>query len=781
MDSDQENQNKLVTVRQTSQPPDSLHDQPVLPGYPAALDDFDRVHFLDYWRVVLKRRWTILSFVFAVVLLTAVATWKAVPLYRATARIRIDSESAQENLLPFPAAQGRSDVYLDSEEYLQSEFKVLESQTLALRVVRALNLDRNPEFASETTRPPSSRILTSIRRTLDLVGKRGKRPDPATTEERRLDGLANQVREGLSMSPVRHSRIVDISFDSTDPKLSADVVNTLANEYIQMNFETKFGATTMASDFLAKQIRDLKARVEKSEEELVRFSREHDIYDIGDKQNVILQKLADLNTAMTSAQADRIQKESLWKIVQDAGPGNFPDILRNDLIKTLETSVAELNLQKAKLETDFKRPWPELERVTSQLEEAERQLERQKQRAIQSVGTEYHAAVQRENLLAQALAAQKLQANTFNENSIQYGIIKHQVDTDKQLYDGLLQRMKEAGVSAGLKSSNIRVIDPATPPASPFSPNKPMNLALALAIGLMGGVGLAFFVEYLDGSIKTPDDVDRYIKLPFLGIVPSAASFKMSSHLKLLMGARSNGASINGSSHKIELISYHAAQSCISEAYHNLRTSISLSSGTGRPPKTLLITSSHAVEGKTTTALNLAITLAQTGGRVILLDCDMRNPRIHHALNLDNASGMSSILSGNSYCSSLIQVTGIPNLFAIPAGPVPPNPAVLAGSPRVRLSLALLDQYFDHIILDSPPVLSVADPRLLATAVDGVVLVVKGGETPKEAVQRTSRLLKEVHAHMIGILLNNVDIRSPDYYYSSKYYCYGYHNDRSAA
>ena len=772
MDIDQEKNDRLVAARQTSQPSGCLRDQSAVPGYPAVLDDFDRVHLLDYWRVILKRRWTILSFVFAVVLVTAVGTWKSVPLYRATTRIRIDPEPAQENFLPFPAAQERSDVYLDSQEYLQSEFKVLESQTLALRVVRTLNLDRNPEFASETTRSPRSWILTSMRKSLDLLGKRAKPADPATAEQRRLDGLGNLIRGGLSMSPVRNSRIVDLSFDSTDPKLSADVVNTLSNEYIQMNFETKFGATTMASDFLAKQIMDLKARVEKSEEELVRFSREHDIYDIGDKQNVILQKLADLSTALTSSQADRIQKESLWKIVQDAGPGNFPDILRNDLIKTLETSVAELNLQKAKLETDFKRPWPDLERVTSQLEEAERQLDHQKQRAIKSIGTDYRTAVQRENMLAQALAAQKLQANTFNENSIQYSIIKHQVDTDKQLYDGLLQRMKEAGVSAGLKSSNIRVIDPATPPASPFSPNKSMNLALALAIGLMGGVGLAFFVEYLDGSIKTPDDVDRYIKLPFLGIIPSAASFKPSPYCKLLAGARSHASNGNGKSGKVELISYQDAKSSISEAYHNLRTSISLSSGTGRPPKVLLITSSQAVEGKTTTALNLAITLAQAGGRVILLDCDMRNPRVHRALGLDNTSGMSTILSGNSYCSSLIQETEIPNLFAIPSGPVPPNPAVLAGSPRLKQSLALLDQYFDHVILDSPPVLSVADSRLLATAVDGVVLVVKGGETPKEAVQRTSRLLQEVHAHVIGVLLNSVDIRSADYYYYSKYYGY---------
>jgi capsular exopolysaccharide synthesis family protein len=304
-----------------------------------------------------------------------------------------------------------------------------------------------------------------------------------------------------------------------------------------------------------------------------------------------------------------------------------------------------------------------------------------------------------------------------------------------------------------------------------------MNLALALAIGLMGGIGLAFFVEYLDSSIKTPDDVDRFIKLPFLGVIPSSASFKLSPRRRQLAAGRIGGSGVKANSNKVELISYYQAKSRISEAYHNLRTSISLSSGTGRPPKTLLITSSQAVEGKTTTALNLAITLAQTGGKVVVLDCDMRNPRIHRALGLDNTNGMSTFLSGNSDCSSLIQETEIPNLFAIPAGPIPPNPAVLAGSPRLKQSLALLDGYFDHVVLDSPPMLAVADPRFLATAVDGVVLVVKGGKTPKEAVQRTTRLLQEARAHVIGVLLNNVDIRSADYYYRSKYYCYGYHKD----
>jgi len=766
-------ENKLIRAEDAARLPAYYYPPAETPAY-MRMPEEDQVNLRDYWRVLVKRRWTILTFTLAVVVITAIATWKATPIFRATIKIQIDPE--QTNVLPFKDTQDLGFIYAQSQEYLQTQFKVLESKTLATRVIRASNLDHNPRFLSEVNPTPSSKSIIWLRDTFGLSEKGGKTDDPTSVEERRLDSLVRQFGGSLSTAPIRNSRLVDVSFEARDPNLAAEVVNTLANEYIQMNFETKFNATSMASDFLAKQIVDLKAKVEKSEEELVRFSREHDIYAISDKENVILQKLSDLNTALTVAQSDRIQKESVWNIVQQAGPGGFPDILRSDLIKTLESTISDLRVQKAKLDAQFKLPWPDLEKVNSQLEEAEKQLAQQKQRAVKNAETEYRTALQREKLLAQALAAQKVEANAFNQNSIQYNIIKRQVDTDKQLYDGLLQRMKEAGVSAGLKSSNIHILDQATPPRTVYKPNKVLNLSLAMAIGLMLGVGLAFFVEYLDSSVKTPDDVDRYIRLPSLGVIPSVSSYLPAPQRKLLAASTqgSNGSKGDGNFKAVELIAYYDVKSLVSEAYRSLRTSVLLSSGSGRPPKMLLITSSQMGEGKTTTALNVAITLAQTGEKVILLDCDMRNPRIHRALGFDNANGMSTFLSGNSDLSSLIQQSEIPNLFAVPSGRIPPNPAELVGSPRLKQGLALLEGYFDHIVIDSPPVLSVTDARILATTVDAVVLVIKGGETPKEAVQRTKRLLQDVHAHIIGTLLNNVDIHSADYYYYSKYYYYGY-------
>jgi polysaccharide biosynthesis transport protein len=777
MENQPDKQNKLVRAEQSFNrlqgydypPPNAL-------TYIRELEEEEPVQLLDYWRVLVKRRWIILTFTLAVIVVTAIATWTATPIYRATIKLEIDPE--QTNVLPFKETMDPGSGYAQSQEYLQTQFKVLESQTLAARVVRALNLETDPRFLTQARPTVQSKTLEWLRGIFGLSDKDkiDTKVDPVSLEEARLASLARSLRASLTTTPIRTSRLVDVSFDARDPKLAAEVANTLATEYIQMNFETKFNATTTASDFLAKQLIDLKAKVEKSEEELVRFSQQHDIYTLGDKENVILQKLSDLNTALTAAQADRIQKESVWNIVQQAGPGNFPDTLRSPSIQALETNLATLRVQHARLSALFKPGWPELDQVSGQITEAEKQLAFEKQRAIKNADTEYRTALQREKLLAQALSAQKVEASTLNQNSIQYNILKRQVESDKQLYEGLLQRMKEAGVSAGLKSNNIHVVDPAQAPRSPYKPNKPLNLALALAIGLMLGLGLAFFIEHLDSSVKTPDDVDRFIKLPSLGVIPSVSSLPPASHHKMLPALAGSGSGGNGagSDKSVELISYYDVRSLISEAYRNLRTSILLSSSSGYRQKVLLVTSSLAGEGKTTTAINIAITLSQTGDKVVLLDCDMRNPRVHRILDLKNSAGMSTFLSGNSDLSSLIQQSQIPNLFVVPAGRIPPNPAELVGSPRMKQGLTLLEEHFDHIVIDSPPVLSVADARILGAIADGVVLVIKGGETPKPAVLRTKRLLQEVNAHLIGTLLNSVDVHSADYYYYSKYYAYGY-------
>ncbi len=771
MHNEQTPNQSIIPAQNPAITPSGFYPAQNAPVYVHDIEEEDSLNVLDYWRVLVKRRWAILTFACVVLAVTAIGTWKATPVYRAAVKIQIDPE--QSNLLPFKEAGEIGSGYALSQEYLQTQFKVLESQTLIERVVGALNLGDHPAFLQEARPAARSRTAQWFRGILGAGGEE-RNGDPDAVQEKRLAGLVKYFKKNLSTSPIRNSRLVDVYYTNHDPRLAAEIANKLADEYIQMNFETKLRSTTAATDFLHKQLVELQAKVERSEEELVRFSQTHNIYEIGDRENVILQKLSDLNSALTAAQAERIQKESVWRIVQQAGKTQFPDILRNKVIETLETNLAGLKVQQARLAAVFNPGWPELDQVTSQVREAESQLAAECAKAVQNVEMDYITAVQREKLLRDALAAQKTEANAFNQNSIQYNILKRQADTQKQLYEGLLQRMNEAGVSAGLKSSNIHIVDPAKPPQLRYKPNRTLNLSLGLAVGLLLGIALAFVIEHLDSSVKTPDDIDRFIRLPSLGVIPSMASLLSPGKRKqLAASAGGNGKGVSALQ-AVELITFHDTKSLISEAYRNLRTSVLLSSGSGHPPKTLLITSSQAGEGKTTTAVNIAITLSQTGKRVVLLDCDMRNPRVHKVIGVENNQGMSTYLSGNSDLASLIQQSEMPNFFAISAGRIPPNPAELLGSLRMKQGLQLLGEEFDHVVVDSPPVLSVTDARILGTMVDGVILVIKGGETPKEAVQRTKRLLQEVHAHIIGTLLNNVNVRSADYHYYSKYYYYGY-------
>jgi succinoglycan biosynthesis transport protein ExoP len=743
--------------------PEGETAQPVV-GYLEQEDE--SIGLLDYWYLFVKRRWIILTSILVIVTLTAIATWRTTPIYRATTRIQIDPD--QSDILPFKQTEGPGAVYALSQEYLQTQFKVLESRTLARRIIRTLKLEKNPEFVQVSS--SSTRIFSKWWKP---SGAGAADRNASSEEDQNLKRVVDVFLDRLSTSPIRNSRLVDVSFAGRDPKLAADVANTLVSEYIQMNFETGYRANVAAHDFLAKQLVGLKARVEKSQEELAQFSQQHNIYPLGEKENVIIQKLSELNTALTAAEADRIQKEAVYEEVRAAPTGVLPEIVQDPLIKELETDLATLRQQQAKLSSSFNPGWPALDQITGQVKEAERQLAVQREKAARSVESEYRAAVRREDLLRKALADQKQESNLYNQNSIHYGILQRQADADKQLYEGLLQRMNEARVSSGLHSGNIHAVDAAEVPMKPYRPNPVLNLSLALALGAMLGVGLAFFAEYLDRSIKTPDDINRYLKLPSLGIIPIYIAPSPASDRQLLESRPDFNSKTHSLQRSVELIAHHDMRSVITEAYRNLRTSILLSARNGRPPKYLLITSSEKAEGKTTTAINMAITLAQTGGTVMLLDCDMRNPCIHRALNLKNDEGMSTFLSGNADLPSVIQPSSIRNLSVIASGPIPPNPAELVGSPRMKEGLSFLGSSFDYVVIDTPPVLSVADARILGTVVDGVILVVKSGSTPRNAVLHTRQLLEGINARIIGILLNKVDINSghyPRYYY----YYHGY-------
>jgi succinoglycan biosynthesis transport protein ExoP len=400
-------------------------------------------------------------------------------------------------------------------------------------------------------------------------------------------------------------------------------------------------------------------------------------------------------------------------------------------------------------------------RLKSQMQSIQRRMDLEISKIIAGIKNDYELSLRKEALLRHAFEQQKAKVIEMKDQSIQYNILKREADTNRELYKGLLQRMKEAGVSAGLTVSNIQIVDQAEVPAGPYKPNKGLNLLLAAVIGFFLGVGLAFFFEYLDNTVKTPEDVEQMIRLPSFGMVPEI-SYEKRRRLE------------KETTHPVELVTHRHPKSILSEAYRNIRTSILLSFSE-KPPKRIVITSPNPVEGKTTTAINTAIALSQTGAQVVIIDTDMRRPRIHHIFNGEDGAGLSNFLSGNADLSSIVKKTEVPNLYYIPSGPIPPNPSELLGSNLFKSMMESLGKKFDHILLDSPPVLGFADSLILSTTVDGVVLVVLGGKTPKETLQRAKEVLYQVNAKILGVVINRVDVQRGNYgyYYYRYHYYYG--------
>jgi capsular exopolysaccharide synthesis family protein len=375
------------------------------------------------------------------------------------------------------------------------------------------------------------------------------------------------------------------------------------------------------------------------------------------------------------------------------------------------------------------------------------------------VRSDYESSLRKEALLRQAFQQQKVKALEMKEKGIQYNILKREADTNRELYKGLLMRMKEAGVSAGITASNIQIVDPAELPTRPYKPNKRQNLLLAAVVGLFLGVGLAFFFEYLDNTIKTPEDLEQWARLPSFGMVPEVSTNGGRKRLE------------KGASYPVELITYGYPKSMLSEAYRSIRTSILLSSSE-KPPKMIAVTSPNPGEGKTTTVINTAIALSQTGAQVLIIDADMRKPRIHKIFNHENGAGLSNFLSGHGDLESIVKKSEVPNLFYIPSGPIPPNPSELLGSNLFKKMLVGLGARFDHILVDSPPVLGFADAIILSSSVDGVILTVLGGKTPRETLQRAKEAIQQTQTKILGVVINRVDIRRSDY----GYYYYQYHS-----
>ena len=741
-------------------PFDEPYQLPLPPGYTyAPYQEEKEIHLRDYWKVVWKRRWIIVALFLIVLVATAVGTFTMKPIYRGTTSVQINKESPQ--VMDF---KDMFSVNMWDQDYYQTQYKLLESRSLAKRVIQTLKLSEHPDFQPGPETPFQKWKSNILRPILGLFtfSKKKLASEKDSSESKKETGLINQFLGRLKIEPIRNSRLVKVHFDSNYPELCAQVPNTLATSYIQQSVENRFIATEQVKEWLSKQLEDLKAKVERADETLQAFGSKHDIISLEDKENVTLQRLNELNESLTKAEADRMAKEALYKQAKDKNFDMLPSILENKLIMDLKQSYIQLEAQYMKLSGTFKPDYPEMVRLKNQMEALQKRMDFEIGRIVGGIRNDYDLSLRRETLLRHAFEQQKAKVMEMKDQSIQYNILKREADTNKELYKGLLQRMKEAGVSAGLTVSNIQVVDQAEIPTRPYKPNNRLNLLLAAVVGLFLGVGLAFFFEYLDNTVKTPEDVEQMIRLPSFGMVPEISNGRRNRLEK-------------GASYPVELITHRHPKSILSEAYRNVRTSLLLSFSE-KPPKKIAITSPNPVEGKTTTVINTAIALSQTGAQVVVVDTDMRKPRIHHIFNGgDNGTGLSNFLSGNADLASIVKKTEVPNLYYIPSGPIPPNPSELLGSNRFKNMMGALEKKFDHVLLDTPPVLGFADSLILSSSVDGVVLVVVGGKTPRETLQRAKEVLHQVNAKILGVVINRVDMRRGDYgyYYYRYHYYYG--------
>src|SRR6202161_521726 len=701
-------------------------------------------HLLDYLIILRKHQWLVATCLVTVVTVVSIASFKMKPVYVAAARVEVDKES--QNTLPFQGVNYEE--YVDMEDYIETQIKILQSETLAMQTINALNLSQYPEFGG-----PSNAIA------VPHGGAGVGRP-----------AILGAFLGHLSVKRVPNSRLIEVQFDSGDPQLAARIANGHVQGYIEQNFRSKYDAITQASGFLSQELEALRIKVEKSEDARVAYERQNQIWQLDEKQNITTQTLGDLNKAVTEAQTSVASSEALYRMAVSGDVDLLPEVRNSPVIQDLTRRKAALEDSYTEALEQYGPNFPKVLRIAEQKKEVEESLTRAQNIMVGSIEEDYKTAHQHLELLQEALDRQKTEANELAEKLVEFHILEHDADSNKQLYDGLLQKLKEAGITAGLRTSNIRIVDPALVPASPSRPQKARNILLAFLVGLVGGVGLAIFREYLDNTVKSPDDIEALTGLPSLAAVPSLPGMA-GQHSRLAWPSR-DPVPQGSTGPRVELLSYLQPKSQISEAFRALRTSLLLSQAE-HPPQVILVTSALPREGKTTAAVNLAVTLAQLGDRTLLMDSDLRKPGIRRAMNLTIGKelGLSSYLAG--VCpldEAVLPHPTISNLSILTTGPVPPSPADLLSSHRMHDALEDVRGRFKFIVIDSPPIMAATDAVILSALTDGVLLVVRSGETPKEAFTRSRDLLAAVKSRLLGVVLNAVDSSAPDYYYSYRYY-----------
>jgi len=715
----------------------------------------EEIHLRDYLRVIFKRRWLIATVLLIVVVTVTIESFRMTPIFRATAQVMIESDNPKVIDIEEVLRVNKTDA-----DYYQTQYGILKSKALALKVIKSLTLKENAEFAgSKNGFSPGAIFRGMIGWLKHLFSSAEAKTDPRQEEEKENNSLIKSYLGRLSIDPIRQSRLVNVSFEAENPQMAARIANSHAQLFIESNIERKFSASQQAVGWLNQRIKEEEKKLQHNEESLQAYREKQGLVDIdfGERQGIILQSLNDLNAALTKAQTEKIEKTQLYSELQKLSGRpelveSLSAIVQNSLIQGLKANYIALSGEYAKLSQKYGPEHPTMVRLSSEMQGVRGKIAQEVRKIAQSIETESRLASDKEKAILAAMETKKKEALALNQKQIKYDVLKREADTTRALFESLLKRAKEATITDGLNITNIAVVDPARVPERPVKPKKVQNILLALIVGFTLGIGLAFFLEYLDNTIKTPDEVEHYLKIPLLGVV---GSFYTNS-----TGPK-----------KKEIITQVEPKSTIAEAFRTIRTNL-LFSSPDIEKKVLLITSVLPLEGKTVLASNLAITFATMGKNVLLIDADLRRPRIHTVFDLERNKGLSALLTGGE---SLIKNTDIPSLKVITSGTLPPNPAELLNSKKMKEIIERARAQYDLIIIDSPPILSVTDPVILATFSDGTVVTIRASSTPRPAIKKGIQQLSEVGGKVLGCVLNDVNFEKESYYYSNYRYYYHYY------
>lgn len=727
-----------------------------------------------YYRLIHKRQRIVIAFAAAVMIIAVVHIISTPPTYTAETTIMLtpasgEGSSTLENLVEIETAAYNAD------QYYKTQSEILESPAIAAYVIRRLGLVHRPAFNDDSPKTAFAQLWSST--VGRITGSANTKPRTTSFTPGQGDGvpraLVHRYIEMLKVTLVPGTNLLKISFATHDPRLSAELAQAHVEGYEQQQNEIRSSQSEEARQFLENKLIEIKEQLENSEVALNDYRRRKGIIpgliSLDGKNAVVLDRLTDLSRNLTNAQVDRIGLEAQVAIIRKHDYNSLPAVAQSVEIQTLRKEMNDLYVQEAALSTQFRPDYPPLTKLRSQMDEVQRQLNIAIDKVVAEARSSYEAAVEKENELQSEIDRQRTETLNLNDSAAQYAILQREVDTNRELYNAVLTRMKDVAVISGERLNNVSVIVPAEIPTGPTAPKKARELILALILGVSGGIALAFALDFLDNTLKNPEEAEAYLREPILGMVPEFSTMEgrsLSYGVPELITRRPPALTAGR-----EIVTAHGSYSAISEFYRNFRTALLLSRAE-HPPRTMLITSAISREGKTVTSVNTAVMLAQLGGKTVLIDADLRRARCHRLLSIDNHLGLTEVLTGSKELHEVLRPTGIEHLDFISSGAPPPNPTELLGSHKMAETLRQLEQDYEYVVIDSPPVLPVSDSLLLAKLVDGVVIVANAAATPRQQVRIACVRVEYARGRLLGIVLNRIKLHSLDYhpYYHGGYY-----------